>query len=1122
MKRTLLLTVLLFILQKGLFSQVADQWTPLDDLKDFITFIIDPVDTNKIYATHSYGICKSLDGGESWTNIDLFVSDHAGAIVLNPINRDTLYLGVEAIGTGGVGIYRSANRGNTWTHVYSQESVSCLAIDPQHPHIIYAGTDYNDYTGDAIGMLKSTDAGENWVQKNSGLGNLEIQDIQINPQNPNVLYAGTNSGIFKSTDGGDSWQAANTGLPGGAVIRCIAINPVGTNIVFAGTYGDGLYRSADGGANWSASGTGISNSIIKSIAINADLPDVIYVGVGNGDVYRSQNSGASWTAMDHNGVSFIYEVGTIRLNPRKQEIIYALFGYGTSATQIYKRLENITPLGLELFATNTSSLGGTDGSIDLVVTGGQSPYTYSWSNGADTEDLTGLSARVYSVTVTDACDSTVVDSIRIYDTFVDQRDEQVYKAVTIGDQVWMAENLNATIYADGTPLVDGTTAGDLTEEYNSTKYYFYYNNDSATWSDTYGALYTWAAAMNGSASSDTNPSGVQGVCPDGWHFPSDAEWKQLEMYLGMSQEDADNQYWRGTDEGGKLKETDTIHWEYPNTGATNSSGFTALPSGYRYYSGNFDRIGTHAYFLSSTEKFDAVRYDCYRILWHPQSDIYRDYWPKNIGRAVRCIKTTTPEAVISHAGLTEENLDGAVINLALYNIYFTDASLDPQNFTLNNSPAGCAVQTVSYVSSTEATLTLAFDGTDFDSDITNFSITVSSGEITGSSDLSSNDLTIVATTEVPGQENDILTFSFPEAAGDATINDVTHHISIEVVYGTDLTGLVATFTISPGASINIGGTPQQSGVTANDFSSTVTYTVVAEDATPQDWTVAVSVVDIISVFPYYEDFEEGDGNWYADGTAISWEIGAPSGTIINSAYSGFNAWITGLGSTYNPNELSFVYSPVFDFSSLTQPAVEMKVWWVIEGTYDGACLQRSVDNGSTWVTIQKNTDYLWYNRSDLVTLYNATGCMKGWSGDGTFGQGSNGWVTAIAPLTGLSGQPHVRLRIAFASNGAIERDGFAFDDVKIYSSSTAGIVSPDESNALRIYPNPFNNKTTIEFPNPEMETYTLVITGISGKVIQVTEVTDSIIEFDREILPAGMYFVELKGSRIYRGKILIE
>jgi uncharacterized protein (TIGR02145 family) len=159
--------------------------------------------------------------------------------------------------------------------------------------------------------------------------------------------------------------------------------------------------------------------------------------------------------------------------------------------------------------------------------------------------------------------------------YVIDYDGNTYRTVHIGEQTWMAENLKVTHYADGTAitLVESNWHSDV-------EAYCWYAN-STTNRDTYGGLYNWAAAMKGAASSDTNPSGVQGVCPDGWHLPSDEEWKQLEMHLGMSLEEANasapGHYWRGTDEGGKLKENGTSYWSDPNTGATNSSGFTALP-----------------------------------------------------------------------------------------------------------------------------------------------------------------------------------------------------------------------------------------------------------------------------------------------------------------------------------------------------------------------------------------------------------------------------------------------------------------------------------------------------------------------------------------------------------------
>lgn len=209
-------------------------------------------------------------------------------------------------------------------------------------------------------------------------------------------------------------------------------------------------------------------------------------------------------------------------------------------------------------------------------------------------------------------------------TFTDSRDGQTYNWVKIGDQTWMAENLKSIQYVNGAPIVD----------------YFWYSNDSATYADTYGALYTWEAALNGVASSSNNPSGVQGVCPDGWHIPSDAEWKELEMHLGMSQAEADDTGRRGTDEGGKLKEKGTTHWTScdnptsPCAHGTNQSGFSALPGGH-YYNGTFSFVGDISYWWCSTEKSTTIALS--RGLVYTSSKVSRQALLKTYGFSVRCI-----------------------------------------------------------------------------------------------------------------------------------------------------------------------------------------------------------------------------------------------------------------------------------------------------------------------------------------------------------------------------------------------------------------------------------------------------------------------------------------------------
>src|SRR5690554_7310431 len=209
-------------------------------------------------------------------------------------------------------------------------------------------------------------------------------------------------------------------------------------------------------------------------------------------------------------------------------------------------------------------------------------------------------------------------------TFTDPRDGKVYQTVVIGNQVWMAENLaylpSVNMVADGSEDAAGS-------------YYYVYGYDGTNVADakatdnyaTYGVLYNWTAAMDGEASSTTNPSGIQGVCPAGWHVPSDAEWTELIDYLG------------GTSvAGGKLKETGTTHWNTPNTGATNETGFTALPGGQRLSNGTFYFIGYDGCWWSATEYLASDAW--YRAMYSDFSHVGRDRYHKEVGFSVRCVR----------------------------------------------------------------------------------------------------------------------------------------------------------------------------------------------------------------------------------------------------------------------------------------------------------------------------------------------------------------------------------------------------------------------------------------------------------------------------------------------------
>ena len=128
----------------------------------------------------------------------------------------------------------------------------------------------------------------------------------------------------------------------------------------------------------------------------------------------------------------------------------------------------------------------------------------------------------------------------------------------------------------------------------------------------------------------------RGLAPEGWHIPTDAEWKELEMYLGMSQAETGYTGWRGKDDGCILKETGTLHWHALNEGATNESGFTALPGGYRDVDGYFYVLGYSGYWWSSTEHHTYFAW--YRSLYYTDSEVHRTNSYEGDGFSVRCLR----------------------------------------------------------------------------------------------------------------------------------------------------------------------------------------------------------------------------------------------------------------------------------------------------------------------------------------------------------------------------------------------------------------------------------------------------------------------------------------------------
>jgi len=301
----------------------------------------------------------------------------------------------------------------------------------------------------------------------------------------------------------------------------------------------------------------------------------------------------------------------------------------TSSIQI--QLPTITTTDASSITTISATSGGnisSDSGAEVTARGvcwstSQNPTTSDskTANGAGTgsftSSITGLTSgriyyvRAYATNIAGTAYGSQISFITQQTSpgTVSDVDGNIYSTVTIGNQEWMAKNLKTTKYNDGTsiPLEIGSAEwGALI-----TPAYCWYENSVTTYG-TYGVLYNWYAVNTGK------------LCPIGWHVPSDAEWTTLTTYLGGE-----------SVAGGKLKAT--TQWNSPNTGATNETGFTALPGGLRYYGGGaFSSIGFDGNWWSSTGTSTPFAWP--RGISYNFSNVYNPNYSKRSGFSVRCLR----------------------------------------------------------------------------------------------------------------------------------------------------------------------------------------------------------------------------------------------------------------------------------------------------------------------------------------------------------------------------------------------------------------------------------------------------------------------------------------------------
>jgi photosystem II stability/assembly factor-like uncharacterized protein len=299
------------------------------DSEAIVSIALHPTNPKILYVATNDAVYKSRDGGDSWEKFPSFSARRVTTVAIDPQLPATVYAG-----TMGDAVYKSPDGGQHWLphNVGLKEHVSFVNQFVFHPALsekIYAAT--------TVGAFYTKDAGREWEERMNGMKEVHIVTaIAINPKDPAVLYGGTTGGMYRSEDGATTWTKINNGLiPESELmssmalgVNAIEINHVNTDVVYAGTT-KGLYRTSNKGETWERIGRSITELFISSIVLHPSDPSVLYVG-GPGGIWKSDDGGNTWATRNEGLASL--NIRALAMDPKDLRTLYA----GTNGSGLYR------------------------------------------------------------------------------------------------------------------------------------------------------------------------------------------------------------------------------------------------------------------------------------------------------------------------------------------------------------------------------------------------------------------------------------------------------------------------------------------------------------------------------------------------------------------------------------------------------------------------------------------------------------------------------------------------------------------------------------------------------------------------------------------------------------------
>ncbi len=263
------------------------------------TMAINPKSPNILYVGGlNNGIFKSTNYGEDWFDADSGLGGQIKSIVVHPTNPKVIYsLGGGT--TGGSGVWKSTDKGVTWNrknngfpNTYPVPILNKIVIDPNNVNTLYTAGAPSISVAPSLGVFKTTDAGNTWIENNNGLTNKGIRAMALNPKNPSTLYALTSSGLFKKVDSSDNWQMVSNMPDTSSAIFLTLDTLTNPATIYVGLKGpSAILKSNDEGKTWSKIIVSLEDTTVICISVAPNNSNIIYVGTEGVNVYKSSNAG---------------------------------------------------------------------------------------------------------------------------------------------------------------------------------------------------------------------------------------------------------------------------------------------------------------------------------------------------------------------------------------------------------------------------------------------------------------------------------------------------------------------------------------------------------------------------------------------------------------------------------------------------------------------------------------------------------------------------------------------------------------------------------------------------------------------------------------------------------------